>query len=321
MTQGHENGGSIPARDIATGAAVTSLLFAASLAIPIFGFFLSFLVPLPTLLFRAKLGRRAGALVPAAAALVVAISVGVASFDMLFFGGLMLMGYLLAECFEADFSVERTVAWTGGIVLGSAGFLLVLYGNLAGIDVFGSMSDYLSKNLALTLDVYRRMGMSEENVAMIANSLDEIAYVLVRILPGMTAAFVLFAAWLTVLLARPLLRKRELTCPDYGSLRLWKPPEFLVWGAILCGVGLLLPDKTIKIIALNGLIVLMTVYFFGGIAIVSYFFEKKRFPIVVRVFLYSLIALQQLFLFLVIGLGFFDIWLNFRKLEAPPDGE
>ncbi len=317
MTQGRENGGSIPAREIATGAAVTSMLFAASLAIPIFGFFLSFLAPLPTLFFRAKLGRKAGAFVPAAASLVVAFSVGVASFDMLFFGELMLAGFILAECFEADFSVERTVAWTVGIMLGSAGFLLVLYGNLANIDVFGSMSEYLSRNLALTLDVYRRMGMSEENVRMIADSLDEIAYVLVRILPGMTAAFALFVSWLTVLMARPLLRSRGLVCPSYGSLRLWKPPEPLVWGVILCGVGLLPPDKTFKIAALNGLIVLMTVYFFGGIAIISYFFEKKRFPIFVRVFLYSLIALQQLFLFLVVGLGFFDMWLNFRKLEPP----
>jgi uncharacterized protein YybS (DUF2232 family) len=213
--------------------------------------------------------------------------------------------------------VERAAAGVAGIVLGSALFFLLLYGNLAGVDVFGAMGGYLEKNLALTLEVYRGMGMSEENVRLIADSLDEIAHVLLRILPGMTAAFALFASWLTILMARPLLRSKGLTPPDFGSLRLWRPPEGLVWGVIVCGVSLMLPDKTVKVLALNGLIVLMTVYFFGGIAIVSYFFEKKRFPIIVRVFLYSLIALQQLFLFLVIGLGFFDMWLNFRKLEDP----
>lgn len=318
MTQGQESSGSIPPREIAAGVAATSLIFAASLAIPIFGFFLSMLIPLPTLLYRIKLGRRGGALVPLGAALVVAVSVGFFSFDLLFFGEMMLVGFLLGEFFERDLSVERTVGYTGGIVLGSALFFLVFYGNLSGIDVFGSMGTYLSKNLTLTLDVYRGMGMSEENVAMIADSLDQIAYVLLRILPGMTAAFVMFATWLALLLARPLLRSRGLSVPQFGSLRLWKPPEILVWGVIGCGVALMLPDPTIKILALNGLIVLMTIYFFGGIAIVSYFFEKKRFPIIVRVFLYSLIALQQLFLLLVVGLGFFDMWLNFRKLEEPP---
>jgi len=36
----------------------------------------------------------------------------------------------------------------------------------------------------------------------------------------------------------------------------------------------------------------------------------------IRFFLYSLIALQQMVLLLVIGLGFFDMWLNFRRLDT-----
>ena len=71
----------------------------------------------------------------------------------------------------------------------------------------------------------------------------------------------------------------------------------------------------LKLVGLNGLITLLTVYFFAGIAIVSYFFEKKRFPRILRFFLYSMIGLQQFILLMVIGLGFFDVWLNFRKLE------
>jgi uncharacterized protein YybS (DUF2232 family) len=61
----------------------------------------------------------------------------------------------------------------------------------------------------------------------------------------------------------------------------------------------------------------MTVYFFQGIAIVSFYFDKKRLPRFVRVFLYTLIALQQLILLVVIGLGFFDLWVNFRRLGKP----
>jgi uncharacterized protein YybS (DUF2232 family) len=61
----------------------------------------------------------------------------------------------------------------------------------------------------------------------------------------------------------------------------------------------------------------MTVYFFQGIAIVAFYFEKKQFPRVVRFFLYALIALQQLILLAVIGLGFFDMWVNFRRLGKP----
>ena len=34
-----------------------------------------------------------------------------------------------------------------------------------------------------------------------------------------------------------------------------------------------------------------------------------------RLFAYSLIALQQVVLLIVIGFGIFDMWLDFRKLK------
>jgi uncharacterized protein YybS (DUF2232 family) len=88
-----------------------------------------------------------------------------------------------------------------------------------------------------------------------------------------------------------------------------------MWGVIACGLTILLPDKTFKVIGLNGLIVLMTIYFFQGIAIVSFYFEKKGVPRMFKIFIYSLIAIQQIILMAVIGLGFFDVWFDFRKLE------
>ncbi len=68
-------------------------------------------------------------------------------------------------------------------------------------------------------------------------------------------------------------------------------------------------------IGLNGLIVLMTIYFFQGIAIISFYFNKKNFSKGAKILLYGLIVLQQLLLFVVIGLGLFDAWLDFRKLD------
>jgi uncharacterized protein YybS (DUF2232 family) len=57
----------------------------------------------------------------------------------------------------------------------------------------------------------------------------------------------------------------------------------------------------------------MMIYFFQGIAIVSFYVEKKQFPRLLRVMLYGLIAMQQLLLLLVIAVGFFDTWIDFRR--------
>jgi uncharacterized protein YybS (DUF2232 family) len=63
------------------------------------------------------------------------------------------------------------------------------------------------------------------------------------------------------------------------------------------------------------MMIVMQVYFFQGIAIVAFFFNKKRVPRAIRWGLYTLMTLQPLVLLMVICLGFFDMWLNVRRLE------
>ena len=65
------------------------------------------------------------------------------------------------------------------------------------------------------------------------------------------------------------------------------------------------------------LLIAAPIYFFQGIAIVAFYFDKKNLPRPLRVFLYSLIALQQFLLLIIIGIGFFDVWLDLRKLNKP----
>ncbi len=302
-------------KDIARGIALTSLIFIVSIYIPVFGFFFSLFIPLPVLFARVKLGRQAGAAAPVISALIMTGWIGGASFDTVFFAQLLLLGFIMGELLERNLSVEKTVGCTAAAVLGAGLLVLVVYGNLSAAGLDGLVSEYVDKNLKMTLALYEQMGVSEENIRIISESLDKIRYVLVRIIPALAVAFTLFITWTTLLMSKSILRSRGLFFPDFSPLNHWKVPENLVWGVIGCGLMLLFPDKSIKLVGINGLIILMTVYFFGGIAIVSFYFEKKRFPLFLRFFLYSLIALQQIVLFLVIGLGFFDMWLNLRKLE------
>ncbi len=303
------------AKEIGKGVALAGLIFSLSVLIPVFGFFFTILMPLPTLFYRIRLGRYSGAFVPVISGLIIILLLGRVSFDLLFFAEMLLLGFAMAEAMEMQLSVENTILSASGVVLGTGGILMIVYGNLTGTDLPTLISAYIGKNLEMSLMLYKEMGVSPENIQAIEDTLDTVQYVLVRVLPGMAAAATLFLSWVTLLMARHLLKKRGLFFPRYATLNQWKPPEALVWAVIGCGLLLILPDRPVRMIGLNGLMILMTIYFFGGIAIISYFFEKKRLPVAFRFFVYSLIALQQFFWLVVIGLGFFDIWLNFRKIE------
>ena len=301
-------------KDIATGVLVTSLIFFVSVFIPIIGFVAALFIPLPILFYRLKLGRAKGLLVALVTSLIMMVLIGGLSIDIIFFCGLLLIGYILGELFELNLSIEQTTLIASGSVV-LAGFIsLIISSILTGDGVYAIVSEYVGKNLELSLMVYQSMGMSEENIQAISQSLDRIQEVLVTIIPALVSASTLFVTWISILLARPVLTSRSLYYPDFGPLNQWKAPEYLVWAVIGCGLSLFLPHTAIKVIGVNGLLILMTIYFFQGIAIVSFYFDKKGLPRFVRVFLYTLIALQQLILLAVIGLGFFDLWVNFRRL-------
>ena len=309
-----QNDQSMITKDIAAGTAITVFIFVISIYIPIIGFFCSLFIPLPILFYRLKLGRKSGAVILAATIIVMALLLDGLSIDMFFFVELLFLGFILGELFELNLSIEKTVLYSCGSVLLSGLVILLIYSNMSGRNIVALVSDYVRQNLELTMALYQSMGMSEESIRVISSSLDNIQYVLVRIIPAMVVISIFFVAWTSLLLARPLLRSKALFSPAFGSLQQWRSPEFLVWGVIGCGLLLLVPSRAIKVLALNGLLILMPVYFFQGIAIVSHFFNKKKFPRFLRLFLYGIIALQQLFLLAVIGVGVFDIWLNFRKL-------
>jgi uncharacterized protein YybS (DUF2232 family) len=305
------------AKDIVNGVLITSLIFFVSVFIPIIGFFGALIIPLPILYYRLKLGRKNGVFIPLISGSILYIVIGGISADALFFVELLLIGFLLGELIESNYSIEKTILYATGAVLFSGLLGVIFYGVVSGQGIYAIVSEYVAKNLELTMVLYQSMGISEENVELIDRFLTDIQPLIVQIIPAMVTASTLFVTWTNILIARPVLKRRSLSYPDFGPLNLWKAPEYLVWGVIGCGVALFLPAPTINTIGQNGLLILMTVYFFQGIAIVSFYFEKKRLPRFIRFFLYTLIAVQHLILLAVIGLGFFDMWVNFRRLGKP----
>lgn len=303
-------------KDIITGIALTALIAALAFAVPLVGFFFVMLVPAPMIFFRTKLGRNGAGVIAGAVALAGVLLAGGATLDIFLLIALFLLGLGLGERFEHNDTIEKTVCLAAIGVWGASLVLLIFYSVVSDTDIMAQANEYLAVNLAHTLALYREMGMPAETIEMLERSMPQIQYVLLRIIPGLVMASTLFVAWLNILIAKAVHSSRGLRFPDFGSLNRWKAPEMMIWFVIAAGGMMLIPDRTVKIFGINALLVFFVVYFFQGIAIVSFFFEKKKLPILLRVILYCLIGVQQLLLFLVVGMGFFDVWLDLRKLNS-----
>ena len=231
------------------------------------------------------------------------------AFDILYFGSLLITGFFLGECIERHFNIQKTMVLTTVLVSGAAFTAFWLYTLSQGESITTLASAYLAKYLNLTAEIYKEMGMEKDQIKILNEAF-------VAVLPGMFLVSYLTTLWLNILIIRNLLVRKGITLKSMVQLNCYRAPEYLVWGVILLGLALMLPNETARAVSINCLIVLMLVYFFQGIAVVSFFFTKKNSPIFLRVVCYSLIAVQLYVLIMVIGLGFFDNWLNFRKLDT-----
>ena len=166
------------------------------------------------------------------------------------------------------------------------------------------------------VEMQERMGFPQESIAVLKERTPEIAETVLRLLPA--AAFVslgLIVLFNVVLLCRRFPGKRPhwLTLV---SLREWKAPDFLVWGVIASGFAMFIPGlESVRTLAANLLLIFGACYFFQGLAIIAFYFNKNNVPQFVRGMVYLFIVFQQIFTLIVVGLGLFDLWVDFRRLR------
>ncbi len=302
--------------ELITGILVTCALIVACAFVPILGLLGTAFLPVPIMVYRTRLGRQPAAIIAVASLALIGLLGG--GLEVLFFGLVLLVGFVLGELLPTGLSIEKTAAAACAAVAGGALAGLLLYGILTGTGPTEVVAEGARHNLELTVALYREMGVSEEQIRFLEEAMPVIQTVLVGMLPALLVASTLVVVWVSLLSARPVFRRLGLEFPDYGPLDHWKAPEPLVWAAVGSGVLLLLPGFALKMLGLNGVIVLMIVYFFQGIAVVAFYLHKKQVPRLARIMIYFIIAVQQLVMLIVVAGGFFDTWFNFRKLGKPP---
>lgn len=139
-----------------------------------------------------------------------------------------------------------------------------------------------------------------------------------RAMPSALAIFSLVMVWLNLSLLIRLNPNslREKLGLDASYFRRWKTPEYLVWPTILAGGIMLLEGSWIfqgwvTDGANNVFRFLMALYALQGLSILSFLFDVWN----VRGFLRSLGYIASIFLMLplLLSLGFFDLWFDFRS--------
>jgi uncharacterized protein YybS (DUF2232 family) len=304
--------------DVLGCVGTATILLLASALIPLVGPFFSLLTPLPFLYYSTKLGMNEGVKLVCVTILVTAlVSAFLRYAQMIFFClEFSLLGLIIAETYRRKWNIGYSVLVATCSLLIIGLIVMAVAGLRKNMGPLEMIYQYMQDSLRQTVQVYEHMGAGPEQAKVFREYLTIVTDIISKIYPSLLIIGTGFVVWFNIIVSRPIFQMRHLTFPPYGALDRWRSPEFMVWGVIAAGFSLFLPLPHIGLLAINALIVMMTVYVFHGLSILVFFLNKYRIPPWIRFGVYFLILFQQIF---VIGLamaGLFDQWIDFRKIHS-----
>lgn len=292
---------------------LTVSLFLSILFVPLAGFFFSILTPAPTAL---SIVRRSGPkawIVPGCSALtgaVILLMLGLPE-SVPYLLALIGMGAVIGYGFRRGWPTGKVVGFSSLVVVGVAAvFALVAF-----VVTKGQMVHLLEQDLRDVITAAMKQfgaGGSVKTEEM-SKSLLKMVPLVVSLMPGILISSTLLISWVNLLVCRRYCAAGE--SPAQENLCLWKSPEHLVWVAIAGGLMLLLPSTGLRLLGSNLILIMGTVYFFQGLAIVAFFFQRWRVPLFVKGFVYAVFFLERIASMALAVLGLFDVWFDFRKYD------
>lgn len=304
-------------KEVLLGIVLSSGVFLTTALLPSAGLTAGIFAPFIFMYFHLKLGRIPGLLILTASMAAVEAVAYQAGLKVSLMAVFMMgsSGLVLAEFLKRNFAFEKTVFYTVLIMIGMGTLFLGVYSFYIGEQPWNLVQAYVNAGIKESIKSYADWGISQEQVNLIRDNADLIASTVYRLLPAFVIMGTILFLWINVLAGRLLLSRRGIGFPEFGDLTCWKIPDQMVWYVIASAVLILIPVDRVQIAGLNLLLIFLFIYLFQGLSIINFFFQRKRVPVIIRGIFYFLIFAQHFLLLFVICLGFFDIWIDFRKLN------
>ncbi len=289
------------------------LLLIGGIFVPPLGILLIPVLPQPVLSFGFKHGFQWA--VAGTTATTVLLFVVAGKELALVYGLFGLMTALLFALLGRIRSIERLVTGiTAAVFLMSGAILFFYFGSWPALAE--SFRDNLLQHLTVAARMYEKMGFPQESLDLLQQRTPEIVQTMLQLLPGLAFVGIGLIVLANVLLLCRRFPEKRAEWLSMTNLREWNGPEQMVWGLIVCGFVLFIPGlEGLRPFGANILLVVAAFYFAQGLSIIAYFFHKNNVPRFLRTVTYVLIAFEQIFTLLVVGLGLFDLWGDFRRLK------
>lgn len=300
------------------GAAVSGILFSAGLAVPLLGMVASYLAPAPIAYVRLRAGR-SGALT---ALIIAALLTGISfkpTIAVWYLAQCGLIGLLLPDLLLRGSRTSSALLWsTAAATIASAAVTLALAAG-AGQNVNTLAQKEITLALEQVIRFYeQQQGIAPHELETLKAGMQRIADLLLRIYPGLATLNLLAVSTATLLIFRRIAVSSGVALHS-GLFRDFRAPERLIWVLIVAGFAMLAQSPLVTTPALNLLTLLVAIYFCQGLAVLITLARRSTFSGILLTVLAILLITQPYLAPLVIVLGIFDLWGDFRTPRITQD--
>lgn len=271
---------------------------------------------LPLIYVHMRFGRLAGVFASITnMALVFALSGRVNA--AVFFVLAVVLGATIAECIKLKLKIEWSVVASVLMMLLVSTLLLGSYSHKNNINPLQKVDAFVSstvEEIANNVEKYKASAtLSSQDLDKFLVDPEMTKRNIMYELPSFITIVLLVLAIGNILLLARLnisgVRGHPQLEADY--FKTWKAPEHMVWPTLAAGFCLVIDVPGVSDVALNVFKVLMAIYAVQGLAIVNSLFDLWGVKGFLRPLGYVLAV--AILLPLVISLGFFDLWFDFRN--------
>jgi uncharacterized protein YybS (DUF2232 family) len=308
----------IQARDVLIPYGIFLVIIVVAFVAPPLGMIVGMFTPVPLILVYLQRGKVSGLITITGVGLALLFLVGpqLAIAFMVAYG---IMAAAMAESTRLSFSFEKIILVS--TLVPAVLTLLMLFLGLAGGEgsSMKALEDTLKEAAASYIQIIKESGESPENLKIIREFFEAGIPMTVRAIPSIILVNALIGAVVNFLTVRYLwLRFYTKQYFEGMDATLWMLPDVVVWGLIASIGSMFFGPEISQVAGMNLVIILLFLYFLQGLSVVAHIFKRKAFPKWVWIIAFILIPLNPMFFGLVMGMGLFDIWVDFRKIRVTP---
>ncbi|NRG43866.1 YybS family protein [Bacillus sp. CRN 9] len=295
--------------------AVFTVLLLMSLYIPVLGVLLTFVLPLPFILFAAK-NKRSDSIVFFIAGLLFSLIVGtVISIPITLAFGLtgLVIGDFIRE------KKERSATFIGGTLTFLVVSILIYAAMnvLFNINFVEEMTKVMDESIEMSRSVVDSIGAGAADTEELFNQLETAMKTMETLIPSILVMMSLSTAFIIQLIAFPIVKRFGVEVTKWNSFADLTFPKSILWYYLITIFATLMmnPEEgTFWYMALLNLsFILQMLMVIQGLSFVFFFSRLKGWPKAAPVIILILTVFMPIFLYIIRILGIIDIGFDLRK--------